>query len=155
MLKKPEAEIPRYLKDGKMDIDYLLNEFQQFWRENSTIWVERFQYKEAASHLILQGFLQRVLNGGGRIIREPAAGTGRTNICVVYDNRKYPIELKIRRDTKTHNEGVEKTLLYMDSLGCKERWLVIFDQRVRTSWDKKIFLKKERIAGKIVTVVGM
>ena len=155
LIKKPEANIPRYLKDGKMDIDYLLLEFQQFWRENSAIWVDTYKYKEAAPHLILQGFLQRVLNGGGEIIREPAAGTGRTDICVVYEGRKYPIELKIRRGTKTYKEGVEKTLSYMDTFGCTKGWLVIFDQRTKTPWRKKIFLKKERIEGKTVTVVGM
>lgn len=28
--------IPRYLKDGKIDMNYLLKDFQEFWRENST-----------------------------------------------------------------------------------------------------------------------
>jgi len=153
--KKPEAEIRRYLKDGKIDIDYLLKEFQQFWRENSTIWVDRFQYREAAPHLILQAFLQRVLNGGGEIIREPAAGTGRADLCIVYDNIKYPIELKIRRSEKTCNEGLEQTIQYMDTFGCTQGWLVIFDQRAETSWNDKIYLKKEVIEGKTVTVVGM
>jgi len=46
-------------------------------------------------------------------------------------------------------------VLYMDSFGCMEGWLVIFDQRTETSWDDKIFLKKEIINGKTVTVVGM
>ena len=155
MLKKPEAEIPRYLIDGKINMDYLLQEFQQFWRENSAIWIERFQYKEAAPHLILQAFLQRVLNGGGKLIREPAVGTGRTDLCVVYEGLKYPIELKIRRDKKTYQEGLEKTLEYMDTFGCLEGWLVIFDQRKKKSWNDKIYLKKETIDGKTVTVVGM
>ena len=155
MQKKPEAEIPRYLKNGKIDLDYLLQEFQQFWRENSAIWIERYQYKEAAPHLILQAFLQRVLNGGGELIREPAAGTGRTDLCVVYEGLKYPIELKIRRDKKTYHEGIEKTIQYMDTFGCSQGWLVIFDQRKKTSWKDKIYLKKETIEGKTVTVLGM
>jgi hypothetical protein len=155
MVKNPEAEIPRYLKDGKIDMDYLLQDFQQFWRENSAIWVERFQYREAAPHLILQAFLQRVLNGGGELIRELAAGTGRADLCVVYENHKYPIELKIRRGEKTYNEGLEQTVQYMDIFGCNKGWLIIFDQRAKTSWDKKIFLKKEIIKEKTVTVIGM
>ena len=65
--------IPRYLKDGKIDMDYLMQDFQQFWRENSAIWIEKFHYKEAAPHLILQAFLQRIINGGGHIVREMAA----------------------------------------------------------------------------------
>ena len=136
-------------------MDYLLQDFQQFWRENSAIWVERFQYREAAPHLILQAFLQRVLNGGGEIIREPAAGTGRADLCVVYEGGKYPIELKIRRSEKTYNEGLVQTLKYMDTFGCTEGWLVIFDQRADVSWDDKISLKKATIEGKTVTMIGL
>ena len=63
-------ELPAYLTGGRLDMSRLLQDFQTFWRENSDIWQERFEYKEAAPHLILQAFLQRVVNGGGRIIRE-------------------------------------------------------------------------------------
>jgi len=155
MQKKPEANIPRYLKDGKIDMDYLLQDFQQFWRQNSAIWIDLFKYREAAPHLILQAFLQRVLNGGGEIIREMAAGTGRADLCVVYELEKYPIELKIRRSEKTCNEGLVQTMKYMDTFGCTEGWLVIFDQRDDVSWDDKIFLKKETAEGKTVTVIGL
>ena len=155
MLAKPNSTIPRYLKGGKMDMDYLLQDFQQFWRENSNIWIEKFQYKEAAPHLILQAFLQRIINGGGHIIREMAAGTGRTDLCLVYEGKKYPIELKIRRGEKTLREGIEQTIQYMDTFGCAEGWLAIFDQRPEIDWEDKIFMKKETVEGKTVTIVGL
>ena len=154
-LKKPDATISRYLKDGKIDMSSLMQEFQQFWRENSAIWVEKFYYKEAAPHLILMAFLQRILNGGGQIIREMGAGTGRTDLCLVYQGKKYPIELKIRRGEKSVTEGIEQTLRYMDTFGCIEGWLAVFDQRPNIDWDKKIFLKKETADGKTVTVIGL
>ncbi|MCI0563028.1 MAG: hypothetical protein MN733_31510 [Nitrososphaera sp.] len=56
--------------DGKLDIDNLLAAFQQFFREHSEHWVERFDYKEAGPQLLLQAFLQRIINSGGRIERE-------------------------------------------------------------------------------------
>jgi hypothetical protein len=155
MLEKPDSTIPRYLKDGKMDMDYLLQDFQQFWRENSDIWIDRFQYKEAAPHLILQAFLQRIINGGGHIIREMAAGTGRSDLCLVYEGKKYPVELKIWRGEKTLKEGIEQTLRYMDTFGCTEGWLVIFDRRPEIDWDNKIYMKKETVEGKTVTVAGL
>ena len=155
MLKKPEATIPRYLKNGKIDMDYLMQDFQQFWRENSDIWIEKFQYKEAAPHLILQAFLQRVINGGGDIIREMGAGTGRTDICLVFRGNKYPIELKIRRGEKSIVQGIEQTMTYMKTFGCTEGWLVIFDQRPEIDWDEKIYMKKETLDGKTVTIVGL
>jgi len=155
MFEKPDATIPRYLKGGKLDMDYLFQDFQQFWRENSDIWIEKFQYKEAAPHLILQAFLQRVLNGGGEIKREMAAGTRRTDLCLIFENKKYPIELKIWRGEKTICEGVEQTLAYMDAFDCIEGWLAIFDRRPNMKWEEKIYMKKEKIDGKTVTIVGL
>ena len=42
--------------DGLLDMRKLLFEFQQFFRENSESWLERFVYKEAAFQLLLQAF---------------------------------------------------------------------------------------------------
>jgi type II secretory pathway predicted ATPase ExeA len=153
--KQPDATLPRYLKEGKMDMDFLMQDFQQFWRENSAIWIEKFHYREAAPHLILMAFLQRIINGGGYIIRDMGAGTGRTDLCLVYKNQKYPIELKIRRGDKSVEKGIDQTIRYMDTFGCSEGWLAVFDQRPKLSWNKKIFIKKETINGKTVTVVGL
>jgi hypothetical protein len=148
-------QMPRYLRDGRIDMDYLMRDFQQFWRENSDIWVDRFDYREAAPHLILMAFLQRVVNGGGQIIREMAAGAGRLDICLVYENRKYPIELKIWRGEKSLEEGLTQTARYMDVYGCREGWLALFDRRPDLRWDDKIFMKKETRDGKTITVVGL
>jgi hypothetical protein len=151
----PAYQMPRYLKDGRIDMDYLMRDFQQFWRENSDIWVNKFEYREAAPHLILMAFLQRVVNGGGQVVREPAAGTGRLDICLVYENHKYPIELKIWHGEKTLKEGLEQTARYMDVYGCREGWLALFDRRPNVKWDDKIYTKKENPDGKTITVVGL
>jgi len=154
-LKKPDSIIPRYLKDGEIDMNLLMQDFQQFWRENSDIWVEKFQYKEAAPHLILQAFLQRIINGGGYLIRDMGAGTGRIDICVVFANKKYPIELKINRGEKSITKGIEQTLSYMDNIGSMEGWLAVFDRRPNIDWEEKIYIKKEIVEGKTVTIVGL
>jgi len=153
--EKPEFTIPRYLKDNKIDIDYLLTDFQQFWRENSSIWIEKTQYKEAAPHLILQAFLQRVLNGGGYIRREMVAGTGRLDLGVVYDNIIYPLEIKLWKGTEYYRQGLEQTARYIDIYGCKEGWLVIFDQRKRKSWKEKIYRKQEKINDIVINIFGI
>jgi hypothetical protein len=146
--------MPRYLKAGRIDMDFLLRDFQAFWRENSEIWVERYDYKEAAPHLILQAFLQRVVNGGGHITREFAAGRNRLDLCVELEGQKYPIELKLRRSDKTEEQSYDQLLGYMGALGVKEGWLIIFDRRPDVDWDTKIYLKTEAAGDKTVTVVG-
>jgi transposase len=145
----------RYLYDNQIDMDKLMRDFQQFWRENSDIWKQKYQYQEAAPHLILMAFLQRIVNGGGQVLREMAAGTGRTDLCIVYEDEKYPVELKIRRNEKTLQEGLEQTVKYMDTFNCTEGWLVIFDQRPEIAWDDKIYIKQETINEKTITVVGL
>jgi hypothetical protein len=136
-------------------MDCLMRDFQQFWRENSDIWVKRFDYDEAAPHLILMAFLQRVINGGGDIIREMAAGRGRLDLCVVYGGEKYPIEIKLWRGEKSRTQGIEQTQRYMDVYGAREGWLAIFDRDTGASWDEKIYMVKESAGGKTVTVVGL
>jgi len=152
--RHPEYELPRYIKDGQLDMDFLLKDFQAYWRENSGIWQERYDYKEAAPHLVMMAFMQRVINSGGQIIREYAASAGRTDLCLVYGGRKYPVELKLRYGEASKAEGLAQVARYMDVLGAKRGWLVIFDRREGVSWDDKNFFSHEEAAGKQVTIVG-
>jgi hypothetical protein len=149
-------QMPRYLKDGRIDMDFLMRDFQQFWHANSDIWLKRCDdYPEAAPHLVMMAFLQRVVNGGGQIIREMASGTGRLDLCLISENRKYPIVLKIRYGEKYLEEGLEQTARYMDLHCCNEGWLVVFDRRTTVKWEDKLCFKKETMDGKTVTVVGV
>ena len=149
-----EYNMPKYYKNNTVDMNLILQDFQQFWRENSKIWQERFQYKEAAPHLILQAFLQRVFNGGGNVYREMATGRERLDLCIEYKGKKYPIELKINRGKQSIEKGIEQTLRYMDTLGCSEGWLVVFDRNPKKSWSAKIYRREEKIDGKTVNVFG-
>ena len=158
VLKNPKYpyRLPRYLKDGRIDMNFLMRDFQQFWHANSDIWLDRFgEYPEAAPHLVMMAFLQRVINGGGQIIREIASGKGRLNLCLIYGNRKYPIELKIRYGDKYLEKGLEQTARYMDLHCCNEGWMVVFDRRTTVKWEEKLYFKTETVDGKTVTIVGV
>jgi len=151
--------IPRYMKNSKIDMDYLIRDFQEFWRENSEIWIDRYkknfyQYDEAAPHLVFQAFLQRVINGGGYIIRKMALGKRRADLCVVYEEQKYPIELKILRNEKSVADGLEQLSAYMDKAGTNEGWLVLFDRNTEKSWEDKLYVRAETYKGKHITVAG-
>jgi hypothetical protein len=84
-----------------------------------------------------------------------AAGTKRLDICLIYENRKYPIELKIRYGEKYIEEGLAQTAQYMDIYGCSEGWLAIFDRRDGLKWDDKIYMEKKTVDGKTITIVGL
>jgi len=159
LMSKKEYEIPKYIKDGKIDVNYLLKEFQDFWHKNSEILKEHsnariYDYIEAAPHLVLQAFLQRVINGGGKIHREFAAGSGRADLCIEYGGYEYPIELKLFRGPSSVTKGLEQLSYYVERCKCEEGWLVMFDRSTKKSWKEKLYMRLEEYNGKRITVVG-
>ena len=85
---------------GGLDVDKLLAAFQQFFREHSEHWTQRFdRYQEAGPQLLLQAYLQKVVNGGGRIEREYALGSGRVDLLIVWPQgdrtRRFVVECKV------------------------------------------------------------
>jgi len=150
----PKSLEGRFITGDRLDIAALLREFQQFWRENSDIWVEKYQYREAAPHLILQAFFQRVLNGCGRIHREYSAGRGRIDLCLELGEHRYAVELKIRYREDTVMHGIEQLGGYLEHLGLSEGWLVVFDRRPEIPWDERISWQTEKKSGRTVHIVG-
>ena len=70
--------------DGGLNVRRLLAAFQTFFRAHSEHWSKRFLYQEAWPQLLLQAFLQRIVNSGGRIEREYGLGRGRTDLLIVW-----------------------------------------------------------------------
>jgi hypothetical protein len=54
----------------------------------------------------------------------------------------------------TKAEGLTQTARYMDALGAKQGWLVIFDRRASVSWEDKLYFDREESDGKQIAVVG-
>ena len=111
-------------------------------------------YKEAAPHLILMAFLQRVVNGGARIDREYATGTRRVDICVTYSGKRYPLELKLVRSQKTRDEGLKQLSSYMDTLGCHEGWLLLFDLKAVIPWEQRLFSETIEDGSRTIHIFG-
>ena len=135
--------------DGRLDMTKLLTAFGTFFGEHSEHWLGRFsEYPEAGPQLILQAYLHRVVNGGGRIEREYGLGRGRTDLLVLWPREagqpsdlweRLVVECKVLRDSDrkslagTVERGVEQTLGYMAKCGAEEGHLVVFDRRAGAS----------------------
>ena len=150
--------------DGGLNVDKLLAAFQQFFREHSEHWTQRFdRYQEAGPQLLLQAYLQKVVNGGGRIEREYALGRGRVDLLIVWPHagrtRRFVVECKVRGDglERTVREGVEQTRGYMDRCGAEAGHLIVFDRSETRTWDEKLFRREAPADGgrAPVTVWGM
>jgi hypothetical protein len=150
-----EIQPPWFLKpDGSLDMEKLLKEFQKFYRRNSGAWLDRYEYKESAHHLLLMAFLQRVVNSGGEINREMAVGNGRIDILVKFGKQEFALELKINRDKYTIEDGKEQLGRYLDRLGLSEGFLVIFDPGP-AEWDEKLYYREIDLGDKKITMVGL
>ena len=152
--------------DHRLDMPRLLTAFQQFFREHSDIWSQGFDYREAAPQLLMQAFLQRIINGGGRISREYGLGRKRTDLLIEWPLdpeqgmygplQRVVIELKILRGAleKTLATGLEQTAGYTRQVGADEAHLVLFDRDPDTPWDEKIWQRSESIDGLDIRVWG-
>ena len=147
--------------DGALDVTELLAAFQAFFREHSEHWVGRFDYREAGPQLLLQAFLQRVVNSGGRIEREYGLGRGRTDLLLLWPQgertRRFVVECKVLHKglDATIREGLEQTLGYMDRSAAEAGHLVVFDRTEGRSWEDKVFRREETADGRTITVWGM
>ena len=147
-------------EDGALNLDKLLAAFQEYFRENSEHWLKLFQYQEAGPQLLLQAFLQRVLNGGGRIEREYGLGRQRVDLFVRWPRpegqQRFVIEGKILRGSldNTLGKGLPQTAGYMDRCAAAAGHLVIFDRSAKP-WEEKVFRRTEEFDGKRIEVWGM
>jgi len=129
---------------GGIDFPKLLDAFQHFFRENSEIWIERFDYKEASPQLLMQAFL---------LVQWPLdADQGFHGPA-----QRVVVELKILHKSleATIAEGLVQTADYMDRVGAEEGYLVVFDRTPETPWEKKVFVREEQSGRYQIGVWGM
>ena len=134
--------------DGRLNMTKLLTAFGTFFGEHAEHWLAHLgDYREAGPQLILQSYLQRVVNGGGRIEREYGLGRGRTDLLVLWPRapgqpsdlwERFVVECKVLRDSDrrslqwTVDEGVKQTIGYMKQCRAAEGHLVVIDRRSET-----------------------
>ena len=152
--------------DNSINMGKLLLDFQQFFGQNADSWIERFDYAEAGPQLLLQAFLQRIVNGGGYIDREYGLGRKRTDLLIrkpLTDGYGGPVlrvvlELKIKRGSlqTVIEDGLRQTFEYMDSVGSvDEGHLIIFDRSKNKTWEERIWHESRQYHDRNIIVWGM
>jgi hypothetical protein len=128
------------LPDGRFDLGRLLKEFVVFWREHGEVLIRQEGYHEAACQIILMAFLHRLVNGGGCLDREYAAGTKRLDVLVRWPYagpegerlvQREAMELKVWRagGDDPVPDGLAQLDRYLDRLTLTTGVLVVFDRR--------------------------
>ncbi|MDR1086508.1 MAG: hypothetical protein LBP22_17040 [Deltaproteobacteria bacterium] len=95
-----------------------------------------------------------VINGGADfVLREYALGRTRSDICVSYFGKRYPVELKIKENLSLE-KSLEQFSGYMDKCGASEGWLVVFDRNFKRLWKEKIFWETKKYKDLTIHAVG-
>lgn len=150
-----------------LDMPKLLSAFQQFFREHSDAWIDGFSFKEAGPQLLMQAFLQRIVNGGGRINREYGLGRKRTDLFLEWPIdevqgffgpvQRVVIELKLWKKGSLEAvlaDGLPQTVDYAKQCGADEAHLIVFDRRPDSPWDERIWQREATEQGWALGVWG-
>ena len=128
------------LPNGRLDMQRMLDEFAEFWREHGDVLANGMPYHEAAPQLVLMAFLQRIVNGGGVIDREYGIGRGRIDLLVRWPYKdtdskrcvqREALELKVWKDKQKDplEKGLKQLDEYLGKVGLETGVLVLFDRR--------------------------
>jgi hypothetical protein len=140
--------------DGSLDMPKLMTDWQAFWRIDGRLAAEGFTYRESGPHLMMMAFLQRIVNGGGRVEREYGLGRRAMDLLVEWRGARHAIEIKLRRDTETEDEALQQLSDYLDRLGLDEGWLVLFDLRSTKPWTERLSRRTVERGARRIHVVG-
>jgi hypothetical protein len=150
--------------DGRLDFPALLDAFFEWWRENEEAILARGvkEYPEAFPHLCLMAFFQRVLNGGGEVFREFAAGRGALDLMIVFAGQRFVVEVKRVFESgpaaeKVKKAGIQQLAEYLESVNEPEGWLLIFNQRPAAraaGWEQRLWAEEVEESGKHLHLRG-
>lgn len=117
-------------KDNTLDIKKILLKFQEFMKMQYTEKDEEFLDKDG--RLVFLAFLKPIINGKGFDFKEvQVSEEKRLDLVITYLNSQYIVELKKWYGESYHKKGIKQLCGYLESLGRKKGYLVIFDFRSR------------------------
>ena len=104
---RPRCQTLRSFTIARSSAKRALTAFGTFFGEHAEHWLDHLgDYREAGPQLILQAYLQRIVNGGGRIEREYGLGRGRTDLLVLWPREAgQPSAATKRRGSRAINNG--------------------------------------------------
>lgn len=146
--------------EGRLDYPALIDAFCTYWRENADAITEHIPlYPEAVAHITFMAFLQRVVNGDGRVEREFAAGRGAVDLVTHYAGERFVTEIKRVRPrdglAAIRARGERQLGRYLEVMGLREGWLLVVDQRPKRSWRQRMWREDVVLDGRTLHVVGV
>jgi len=124
---KVNDSFDEYLKEGGLNLHAILNKYRQYVRRRGFKAFDTEKLKEAAWHYSLDGFINFFIEAlEGQTFIEVPSGAGRTDLLIVYKNRRYLIETKIFSDNTRLKKGKGQLAEYLKSEDLDEGYYVVF-----------------------------
>jgi hypothetical protein len=111
------------------------------------------KYSEEAFNFTLLAYLQKVDSVGAIVHPEFALGRGAVDICVLFHDRKYLIEINVQGQ-KSLEGSLKQLAKYLDNCGEKEGWLVILDYSIKKKRGDKIYFQTIKHKNYTINIFG-
>jgi hypothetical protein len=153
-------DLPWLHPDGRLNLPLLIDSFLSFWRRHAQALRRKDHgpYQEIVPHLVFMAWLQRIVNGGGRITREYALGRGRLDLLIELAGETHAIEIKRvgphESPETVEEEGIEQLDRYLQQLGLSEGYLLLFDERPGRTWEERLWRRSPAPHGRTLHLRG-
>ena len=146
LYKEGTAEKNRFIQNGTIDMELLLQRFMIHWNDLYHSADEKFIEENGRKFFLL--YLKPIINGvGNYYIESRTRDNGRTDVIVDYLGKQYIIEIKIWRGNEYNKRGEVQLAEYLDAYHAKKGYMISFNFN-----KKKVTGMKEIICGDKVIV---
>ena len=148
--------------DDRLDVDKVRQGLVEFWLEHAEGFVKTEDYHEVAAQLVVMAYLQTAVNGGGHILREYAAGTGRIDIVIkwpvadehgkvdlygrYFENHLFELKVWYEDRADPSGQALAQVDAYLQRVSCVSASVLAFDRRDATlarKWRQRLVVAEE------------
>jgi hypothetical protein len=128
------AALSRYVVDGTLDFDGLLDSFKAFMAEHGV----RLLRSEAtgrpleiSGQYLLLSYLSAALNSvGGHVTIESLSSAGEMDLLAFYRGQRFIVETKVWYGLAAFEKGQAQLATYLTAAGLMKGYMVIFDEKL-------------------------
>ena len=115
----------QYIKNGRLDMDYVLKRFVTIYDDLYGDKNETFDEAEGRQRFLL--FIRPIINGTGNYyIEAETRNKKRMDLVIDYKGEQFVVELKIWDGTKYHEEGEKQLCGYLDRMHLEKGYLLTY-----------------------------
>ncbi|MCI9338702.1 MAG: 9-O-acetyl-N-acetylneuraminate esterase [Lachnospiraceae bacterium] len=148
--KQGQSDINQFIRNGRLDMDRVLEKFVDYFQEIYADNDEKFIEKYGRKFFLL--YLKPIINGTGHYYLEAQTrDAGRTDVVVDYRGEQFVVEMKIWRGNEYNERGERQLVEYLDYFRQKKGYMLSFNfNRKKESGIKTIQLGDKMLVEAVV-----